>query len=52
VIRGALAALPTGARGIRVHLNPEDAELVRSLLPEGSRARAVEYIEDAAITAR
>ncbi len=50
VIRGALAALPTGARDIRVHLNPEDAELVRALLPEGSRARAVEYIEDPSIT--
>ncbi|RMG57843.1 MAG: hypothetical protein D6717_04055, partial [Gammaproteobacteria bacterium] len=50
VLRGALAALPTGARDIRVHLNPEDAALVRELMPQGHERQAVQYVEDPAIT--
>ncbi len=39
VVREAVAMLPSATRSVRIHLHPEDAALVRSLLtlPEGER---------------
>ncbi|NND54972.1 MAG: hypothetical protein HKN56_08395 [Gammaproteobacteria bacterium] len=44
LIREGLAALPAGAAGIRVRLNPQDVETVRELLQpdEGGRAWTIE----------
>jgi flagellar assembly protein FliH len=46
VIRETLALLPTAAREVRVHLHPEDAALVRSLLAEPNADRAWSVVED------
>jgi flagellar assembly protein FliH len=50
VIRDAVALLPLNAREVRVHLNPEDAKLVRSRLAEASGERAWTIAEDPIIS--
>jgi len=51
VIRETVALLPMSARGVLVHLHPEDAQLVRSRLPEaGGADRAWTIAEDPIIT--
>jgi len=49
-VREALAALPAGAREVRVVLHPEDAALVRERLAGGGRERAWTIEEDPALT--
>jgi flagellar assembly protein FliH len=46
VIRETVALLPMTARDIRVHLNPEDAKLVRSLAIEAGSDRSWSIAED------
>jgi flagellar assembly protein FliH len=46
VIRDTVSLLPVAARDVRVHLNPEDANLVRSRLAEVSSDRAWSITED------
>ena len=46
VVRETLPLLPMTAREVRVHLNPEDAKLVRARLPEVTSERAWSIIED------
>jgi flagellar assembly protein FliH len=46
VIRETVALLPLTAREVRVHLNPEDAQLVRSRLAEATADRAWSIAED------
>jgi flagellar assembly protein FliH len=46
VIRETVALLPMTAREVRVHLNPEDAKLVRARLAEASGDRAWSIAED------
>ncbi len=46
VIRETVALLPLAARDVRVHLNPEDARLVRARLAEASSDRAWSIAED------
>ncbi len=46
VVRESVALLPVGARQVRVHLHPEDAQLVRSRLASGSGERAWSLVED------
>jgi flagellar assembly protein FliH len=46
VVRETVALLPVGARTVRVHLHPQDAELVRSRLAGGSGERAWSLVED------
>jgi flagellar assembly protein FliH len=50
VIRETVALLPMTAREVRVHLNPEDAKLVRSRLAEASGDRAWSIAEDPIIS--
>jgi flagellar assembly protein FliH len=50
VIRETVALLPLAAREVRVHLNPEDARLVRSRLAEASGERAWSIAEDPIIS--
>jgi len=50
VIRETVALLPLTARDVRVHLNPEDARLVRSRLAEASGERAWSIAEDPIIS--
>ena len=50
VIRETVALLPLTARDVRVHLNPEDARLVRSRLAEASAERAWSIAEDPIIS--
>ena len=50
VIRETVALLPMTAREVRVHLNPEDAKLVRSRLTEASGDRAWSIAEDPIIS--
>ena len=51
VIRESVARLPAAARDIRVHLNPEDASVVRELLAQPTSAdRAWKIIEDPALS--
>jgi flagellar assembly protein FliH len=49
-VREAMALLPAAARNVRIHLHPEDAQLVRTALtlPEGERAWHI--VEDAVLT--
>lgn len=52
-VREALAALPAAARRVRVHLHPQDAELVRSALrlEEGREGEhGFSLVEDATLT--
>lgn len=46
VVRETIALLPAGARQVRVHLHPEDAELVRSRLAVASGEPAWSLVED------
>jgi flagellar assembly protein FliH len=46
VIRDTVSLLPVTAREVRVHLNPEDATLVRSRLAEVTSERAWSVTED------
>lgn len=46
VIREALAVLPVSARQVRLHLNPEDAELVRATLPQADGEQNWQLVED------
>jgi flagellar assembly protein FliH len=46
VVRETVGLLPIVARQVRVHLHPEDAELVRSRLASGSGERAWSIVED------
>ncbi len=46
VIREALAVLPIAAQNVRLHLNPEDAELVRATLSVGEREQTWQLVED------
>jgi len=46
VIRDTVGLLPVTAREVRVHLNPEDATLVRSRLAEVASERAWSMTED------
>ncbi len=46
VVRETVGLLPIVARNVRVHLHPEDAELVRSRLAASSGERAWSIVED------
>jgi flagellar assembly protein FliH len=46
VVREAMAALPSGARQINLHLHPEDARLVREALSVSEGERHWRIIED------
>jgi flagellar assembly protein FliH len=46
VLRDTVSLLPVAARDVRVHLNPEDANLVRSRLAEVTSERAWSITED------
>ena len=50
VVREALAALPVATRGVRVHLHPDDAALVRSALSVAEGEQAWKLMEDPALT--
>jgi flagellar assembly protein FliH len=50
VIRETVALLPMTARDIRVHLNPEDAKLVRSRVVEAGSERSWNVAEDPLIS--
>lgn len=50
IVRDALQALPVAARDIKVHLNPEDARLVREHLPAVDQDRAWTLVEDPLLT--
>jgi flagellar assembly protein FliH len=50
VVRETVALLPMTAREVRVHLNPDDAKLVRSRLLEASGDRAWSIVEDPVLT--
>ena len=45
-VRKALGVLPAGLRDVRVHLHPEDARLVRDLLPAGEAETGWQIVED------
>jgi flagellar assembly protein FliH len=46
IIRDAIAALPSAAREVRVHLHPEDAAVVRQHLAPTESERAWTIVED------
>lgn len=50
VIREAMAALPLASRNVRLHLHPEDAELVRSTLSASEHERGWVIVEDPILT--
>lgn len=50
VVREALGVLPTGARSIRVYLNPADAKLVRELMVMADQEQSWQIVEDPAMT--
>lgn len=50
VIRDTISLLPLTAREVRVHLNPEDARLVRSRLADAGGERAWSIAEDPIIS--
>jgi flagellar assembly protein FliH len=45
-VRKALAVLPAGLRDVRLHLHPDDAQLVRELLPAGQEENGWQIVED------
>ena len=49
VIREAMALLPLAATNVRLHLHPEDAELVRSNLSLSSEEQTWQVVEDPVI---
>jgi flagellar assembly protein FliH len=50
IVRDALQSLPVATRDIKVHLNPEDAKLVREHLPAVDQDRAWTIVEDPMLT--
>jgi flagellar assembly protein FliH len=50
VIRETVALLPASARGVRVHLHPEDAAVVREKLAAPAAERAWSIVEDPVMT--
>lgn len=46
VVREALAALPVGARDVRLALNPEDAAMIREVLSLQEGDHAIRVVED------
>lgn len=50
VVREAMAVLPSSASNIKVQLHPEDAKLVRELLPGNDEERPWRVIEDPVIS--
>jgi flagellar assembly protein FliH len=51
VVRDALSALPSAARNVRIHLNPQDALLVREkLVPADDAEMPWKVIDDIALT--
>ena len=50
VIREALAVLPSQTANVRVELHPQDAVLVRELMPEGEGERAWRMVEDPTVS--
>lgn len=50
VIREALAVLPSQTANVRVELHPQDAVLVRDLMPEGEGERAWRMVEDPTVS--
>jgi len=46
VVREAMAALPLAARGVRLHMHPEDAGLVREMLALNDNERSWQIVED------
>ncbi|AOU98470.1 hypothetical protein BI364_11345 [Acidihalobacter yilgarnensis] len=49
VVREALQALPSYASDVRLELHPDDARLVREIMPEGEGEHAWRVVEDAAL---
>jgi flagellar assembly protein FliH len=49
VVREALAVLPSQSANVRVELHPQDAAMVRELMPEGEGERAWRVVEDPAL---
>jgi flagellar assembly protein FliH len=45
-VREALAALPVGARDVRLALNPEDAAMIREVLSLQEGDHAIRVVED------
>jgi flagellar assembly protein FliH len=45
-VRKALGVLPAGTRDVRLHLHPDDAQLVRELLPAGQEQGGWQIFED------
>ena len=50
VVREAIQLLPAASRDIRVHLHPDDAQLVQELLPSADAERAWSVVEDPLIS--
>ena len=50
VVREALTNIPSAAQHVRVFLNPEDAILVRKIIPENAGERSWDIIEDPILT--
>ncbi len=45
-VRKAISVLPASMRDVRLHLHPDDAQLVRELLPAGQEEGSWQIIED------
>jgi flagellar assembly protein FliH len=45
-VRKALAVVPVGMRDVRLHLHPDDARLVRELLPAAAEENGWQIVED------
>lgn len=45
-VREAMAVLPVAARNVRLHLHPDDAELVRATLPVSGKEQSWTIVED------
>jgi len=45
-VRKAISVLPAGTRDVRLHLHPDDASLVRELLPAGQEEGGWQIVED------
>lgn len=50
IIRESVARLPAAARDVRVHLNPEDAAVVREHLPASTGEKAWNIVDDPTLT--
>ena len=46
VVREALAALPISSRGVRLHLHPEDAQLLRDAFSMNEQEAAIQILDD------